>query len=84
MAANLRYVYDLRTNHVFLKHKCNFRLDLMHYKSLLITLLKILYPNLHEDNAMSNNSKKGQRGFRFPEVTKAKVMSLGREQAALS
>ena len=37
MAADLRYVYDLRTNHVFLEHKCNFRLDLMYYKSLLIT-----------------------------------------------
>ena len=35
MAADLGYVYDLRTNHVFLKHKCNFRLDLMYYKSLL-------------------------------------------------
>ena len=38
MAADLGYVYDLRTNHVFLEHKCNFRLDLMYYKSLLITL----------------------------------------------
>ena len=37
MAADLGYVYDLRTNHVFLEHKCNFRLDLMYYKSLLIT-----------------------------------------------
>ena len=38
MATNLRYVYDLRTNYVFLEHKCNFRLDLMYFKSLLITL----------------------------------------------
>ena len=38
MSADLRYVYDLRTNHVFLEHKGNFRLDLMYYKRLLITL----------------------------------------------
>ena len=38
MAADLRYVYNLRTNHVFLEHKCNFRLDLMYYKSFLINL----------------------------------------------
>ena len=35
--ADLGYVYNLWPNHMFIEHKCNFRIDLMYYKSLLIT-----------------------------------------------
>ena len=39
MAADLGYFYEQGTKKVFLKHKCNFRLDVMYYKSLLIPMI---------------------------------------------